>query len=240
MRSRGLFRAILAPLVVAGILSAQSPAKPILGTVTEFKVDSLEIGVKLDHGNHAFVKVGPETEVVRVAPGDLELRKAEPAKLTDIAYGDRVLVSYVAGMTEARRIVVIPAVDIAKRDEAERQDWRRRGVSGVVASKSGNEVILEVRSMQGVRTITVTMTEKTVYRRYAPDSVKFAEAKLSTIDEIRKGDQVQARGEKTEDGLRMTAEEAVSGTFLTRMGLITAVNANAREITIRDVATNSH
>src|SRR5919106_4592333 len=139
MKPRELCRALFALLAGTAILIAQVPTKPILGTVTEFKTDSLEIGVRLEHGKHAFVKVGPETEVVRVAPGDLELKKAEPVKLTDIAYGDRVLVSFVAGMTEARRIVVISATDIAKRDEAERQDWRRRGVSGLVASKNGNE-----------------------------------------------------------------------------------------------------
>jgi hypothetical protein len=237
MRPGELFRAITVLLTVTGILGAQTLPKPILGTVTEFKVDSLEFGVKPDHGDISFVRFGPETEVVRIAPSELDLAKAEPAKLTDIARGDRVLVSFVAGMTEARRIVVISANDLAKRDEAARQDWRERGVSGIVASKNGSEVTLEARSMQDVRTITVTITERTVYRRYAPDSVKFADAKLSTIDEIRKGDQLQARGAKSEDGLRMTAEEVVFGTFLTRMGSITAINPDTREITIQDVTT---
>lgn len=235
MRSGELSCAIGA-LIVASLMG-QVPPRSVVGTVTDFKVDSMELVVKPDRGEATFVRFGPETEVVRVAPGELDLAKAGPAKLTDISLGDRVLVSFVAGMTEARRVVVISAADIAKRDEAERLDWRKRGVSGVVVSKNGSEVILEARSTEGARMITVTMTERTVYRRYTPDSVKFADARPSTIDEILKGDQIQARGEKSADGLRLTAQEVVSGTFLTRMGPITAVNADAREITIRDVAT---
>src|SRR5688572_32820653 len=44
------------------------------------------------------------------------LTRGKPARLTDVAAGDRVLVSFVEGLPEARRIVLVSADDITKRD----------------------------------------------------------------------------------------------------------------------------
>ena len=52
------------------------------------------------------------------------------------------------------------------------------------------------------------------------------------------GDQVRARGVKSEDGLKVTAEDVVFGTFVTKAGTITAVNVETREITVKDLANN--
>jgi len=139
------------------------------------------------------------------------------------------------GVFEARRIVVMASSDIAKRNEADRLDWSRRGVLGLVASKKGSEIALRMRSLQGERIATVTVAESTQYRRYAPDSVKFAEAKSATLAEINVGDQLRARGQKSEDGLKVTADEVVFGTFVTKAGPITAVNVEAKEITVKDL-----
>ena len=117
-------------------------------------------------------------------------------------------------------------------------DWTRRGVSGMVAAKSGNEVTLKIRTLAGESQAVVTVTEKTSFKRYAPDSVKFADAKSSKLAEISVGDQVRARGVKSEDGLKVTAEDVVFGTFVTKAGTITAVNAETREITVKDLANN--
>ncbi|SPF36370.1 conserved hypothetical protein [Candidatus Sulfopaludibacter sp. SbA4] len=211
--------------------------KPVLGTVAAFKADTLEFAVKPDNGATVLVKVGPETEVVTIPPGESGLAKAKPAKVTDLALGDRVLVSFVDGMVEARRIVLISADDIARRDEAERLDWQQRGTSGVVASVNGAVVTIEQRTPQGVKTTAVTVTGKTRIRRYAPDSVKFTDAQPGALGEIAVGDQVQARGRKSDDGSRLAADEVVSGTFLTKVGTVTAVNPDSREIVIEDLRT---
>jgi hypothetical protein len=67
--------------------------------------------------------------------------------------------------------------------------------------------------------------------------VKFSDAIASSIGEIAAGDQVRARGLKSEDGSRVTAEEVVFGSFLTRLGPITAINREAGEIQIQEVTT---
>lgn len=230
-------RLAIACLVMVCALGAQTAPKTVLGTVTKFKVDSLEFGVKPDQGEALLVKVGPQTDVIAIPPGERDLGKATPARLTDIALGDRVMVSYVEGMSEARRIVLISADDIARRNEAERLDWQKRGISGIVAAKNAEEISIEMRSPGKVTTAMIVVSTKTRIRRYAPDSVKFTAALPSTLDEIAAGDQLQARGKKSEDGSKIAAEEIVFGTFLTKVGNVTAVNIEKREIRIDDLVT---
>src|SRR5260370_15581517 len=211
--------------------------KASVGTADGFKVESAEIRIKPDDGDAVSLKLTPATQVLRVAPGEKDLKKAEPIKIPDVASGDHVLVNLMPGAFEARRIVVMSSVDIAKKNEADSLDWNKRGVAGIVASKSGNEITLRKRSLQGEIKLTVAVSDSTQYRRYAPDSVKFADARKSGMAEISVGDQLRARGQKSEDGLKVTAEEVVFGTFVTKAGPITAVNVEAKEITVKDLAT---
>jgi hypothetical protein len=55
---------------------------PVLGTVTQFKIPTLEMGVRPDQGEPVFLKFGPETEALRVPPGDQNLEHAQPIAMT--------------------------------------------------------------------------------------------------------------------------------------------------------------
>src|SRR5579859_5370134 len=225
-------------LVILLLAMAQTaPPKFVVGTVAGFKVESAEIQVKPDNGDAVSVKITPDTQALRVPPGEKDLKKATPIKVTDVAAGDRVLLNLAVGVYEARRIVVMSSSDIAKKNEADSLDWVKRGLAGIVASKSGNEITLRKRSMQGEVKMTVTVNPGAQLRRYAPDSVRFADAKTSSVAEINVGDQLRARGQKSEDGLKVAADEIVFGTFVTKAGPITAVNVEAKEITVKDLST---
>lgn len=227
-------------VLLAGLAPAMAQTavpKFIVGSVDGFNAESAEIRVKPDAGEIVSLKVTSGTQVLRVAPGEKDLKKAEPIKITDVASGDHVLVNLMPAAFEARRIVVMSSADIAKKNEADSLDWNKRGVAGIVASKSGNEITLRKRSLQGEIKLTVAVSDSTQYRRYAPDSVKFADARKSGMAEISVGDQLRARGQKSEDGLNVTAEEVVFGTFVTKAGPITTVNVEAKEITVKDLAT---
>jgi hypothetical protein len=227
---------LLLLLALASPLCAQ---KSILGTLSEFHSHPVEFGLKPDSGAVVFFQVSPETQVVRIPAGEQNLAKAAPAAITDLAIGDRLLVTFVGGMAEARRIVRITPADIERRNEAERLDWQQRGISGVVSGKTPEAVALELRSPQGVQTVQVMIGSKTAIRRYAPDSVKFSDARPSTLDQIAVGDQLRTRGNKSEDGSRIAAEDIVFGTFLTIVGPITAVNRDNGEVEIRDLTTKA-
>jgi hypothetical protein len=205
-------------------------ALTLIGTISGFRAESGEIQVRPDQGEVVFIKVGPETVTQRVGPGETDLKKAASIPVTDLAIGDRVLVSFLPGLAEARRIVVMSASDIAKRQEAERQDWIRRGIFGMVSAVKGERITL--------RNSTVIVGPKTLFRRYAPDSVRFADALPSGLDEIRKGDQLRARGQKSPDGRSIAAEEVVFGTFITRTGSVQAVHRDAAELAVKDLETN--
>jgi hypothetical protein len=226
-----------AALICFATVAAAQTAKPILGTVTEFKANAFEMGVKSDAGETLFFPFGAETEVVQIPPGERDLGKAAPVAVTGILPGDRVMVSFADGMREARRIVLISSRDIATRNEAEKLDWKKRGISGIAVSQKGSEITLEIRTPQGAHHAIVSVTESTKVRRYAPDSVKFSDAIASTVAEIAAGDQVRARGLKSEGGSTVIAEELVFGTFLTRMGPITGIRRETGEIEIQEVAT---
>jgi hypothetical protein len=127
--------------------------------------------------------------------------------------------------------------ELGRRDAADREDWNRRGLSGVVAGKQGDAITLRARTLQGEIHETVLVSAQTKFRRYAPDSIKFADAKSSQLSEISEGDQLRARGEKSPDGLSLKAEEVVFGTFLTTAGSIVSVDVASRQITMNETGS---
>jgi hypothetical protein len=118
-------RTIVIAMAVVSALVAQTQ-KSIVGTVTEFKMSTLEFGLQQDQGALTYFKISPDTEVFQVAPGERDLSRAVKVRAINLSITDRVMVTFVAGMPEARRIVLISATDISKRNEAERLDWQTR------------------------------------------------------------------------------------------------------------------
>jgi hypothetical protein len=226
-------------ILMAGIALAQTPSPSrFVGTVTAIKIETAEIVVKPDNAAAVSAKLTSDTVVERVEPGAKDLKGAQAMQASDISVGDRVLVVLMPDAPVLRRIVDMSALDINKKNEADRLDWNKRGVSGVVAAKNGDEITLKMRSLQGEIRATVTVTDKTKYKRYTPDSVKFVDAKASKLDEINVGDQLRTRGQKSEDGLKVTAEDVVFGTFVTKAGTVTTVNPESKEIHVNEIGTN--
>lgn len=231
-------RALLT-LVLTSILAAQAPAnRTVMGSIVALRPDAAELEVKSDTGQAIIVKVSSLTVTQRISPGQTDLTKAATISPTDLVNGDRVLITLTPDGGEARRIIAIPANDLAKRDAADKADWQARGVSGIVTAVNGKEVTVEARSLGGATKYTVSAGDKTLVKRYAPNSVRFSDAKPSVMTEIRTGDQLRARGAKSDDGLKLAAEEIVFGTFISRAGTITAVNSESRQVTIKDLANN--
>jgi hypothetical protein len=231
---------IAAALFSMGITAlAQTPAPSrFVGTVTAIKIETAEIVVKPDNAPAVSTKLTSDTVVERVEPGVKDLKSAQPMQASDISVGDRVLVVLMPDVPVLRRIVDMSAVDINKKNEADRLDWTKRGISGVVAAKNGADITLKMRSLQGEMRATVTVTDKTKYKRYTPDSVKFVDAKISKLDEISVGDQLRTRGQKSEDGLKVTADDVVFGTFVTKAGTVTTVNPETKELRVNEIGTN--
>ncbi len=131
----------LAVLPAAGaMLMAQTPAAAPaaaarqLGTVTGVTGNSLTL--KTDAGQVVVVTVADGVRILQLAPGSTDLKTAQVIALTNIATGDRVLVSGKAGddagAFTASRVILMKSSDIAQKHEMEQSDWQKRGTGGIV------------------------------------------------------------------------------------------------------------
>jgi len=136
---------------------------------------------------------------------------------------------------------VMSKADLAKKQEQERAEWRRRGVSGIVASvnPSTQEITVSSRSLMGAaQAVIIPVTDKVMMRRYPPDTIpKYSDARPSKFEEVKVGDQLRALGDKTADGTHLTAEEVVFGTFKIAGGVVTAIDAATNQIKITELQT---
>lgn len=215
-----------------------APANPGPQRGTVKSVDGDVLTVATDGGATVKITVPSGTKVQQLAPGSTDLKTATPSQLSDVAPGDRVLAAVRAGDSPdsytARVVVLMKSTAIAQKNAEDQADWRRNGIGGIVSSVDPNGTILVA---VGSKKVSVTTGPKTEFRRFAGDSVAYKDAKPGSLAQIRPGDQIQARGTKSEDGSSVQATEVVSGSFKNLSGLIATVNPAADKITLKDLAT---
>lgn len=212
----------------------------VIGEVKAIDVATKQLIVKTDAGALVTATLNDATQYMRVAPGETNLTNATKITFADVAEGDRVMamgkVSDDKKTVPTRAVIVMTKADIAKKHESERAEWRRRGILGVISAvnPTTHEITISSRSMAGMQSVIIPVTEKVEMRRYAPDSIKFGDAKTSTFAELQVGDQLRALGERAPDGTRFTAEKVVTGAFRTVVGTVSGVDAATGEIKITD------
>ena len=231
-------------LVLQGTTQANDPgilAKGAIGEVKAIDSTTKQITLKTDAGSIVVVTYSDKTTYKRLAPGETSLTNATDITLADVAEGDRI---YARGnvaedkkSVPATMVILMTKGDIAKKQEAERLEWRRRGILGVITAikPDAHEIVIANRTLAGTQSVTLPVSDKTEMRRYAPDSIKFSDAKPSTFSDIKVGDQIRALGDRGEDPLRFTPQKIVTGSFRTVGGVVTAVNAETGEIKINEL-----
>jgi hypothetical protein len=178
--------------------------------------------------------------IVRIAPGEKDLKNATPIQLQDLQVGDRVLVAGKSSgdTVSASSVVVMKRSDLQARDQQNLQDWQKRGVDGLVKTVDPSAQTIAI-SARG-KSLSIHASSATVIRRYPPDSVKFEDAKPSTLPQIQTGDQLRARGERGADGIDFMAEEIVFGTFRNFAGTIVTVDASSSQLTVHDLMSKKN
>jgi hypothetical protein len=225
----------------------------VIGDVTGIDQSAMSLTLKVEGAPGAVTAVLGAKTIYYRAKSDILTRAAtatispadmEKTTLSEVGEGDRVVVLGKVAEDQrsvpARILIVATKADLAQKQERDREEWRRRGLVGVVSALNPEtkEITLQLRSFAGQQTITVAAGgEKIKFRRYAPDSVRFNDARPSSLGEIKVGDQLRAKGDRTGDGTRFTAEEIVTGTFRSIRGTIESVNAQANEIKVKDMVT---
>jgi co-chaperonin GroES (HSP10) len=218
-------------------------ANRALGEVKVIDAGAKQLIIKTDAGSLVTVVLSDATSFMRVAPGQTTLTNATKITFVDVAEGDRVMamgkVSDDRKLVPARTLIVMTKADLAKKQEADRAEWKRRGILGIITAlkPETKEITISSRTMAGPQSITIPVSEKVELRRYAPDSIKFADAQTAKFDELKVGDQLRALGERDPAGTMFTAEKVVTGSFKTVAGVITAVDPATGELKINDMQT---
>jgi len=216
-----------------------NPATRPVGTIKT--IMGKTIVLTTDAKAEVTVQVQDDARLVRIAPGEKDLKNAEPLQLQDLQVGDRILVR--GKMADDGKTVVAASViamkqtDIALKQSHERDEWQKHGVGGLVSTidAAGGTIKISTNALGVAKDVTVQISKQTVLRRYAPNSVKFDDAKPSPIEQIKVGDQLRARGTRSADGTELAADEVVSGTFRNIAGMINAIDASAGTITVMDL-----
>jgi hypothetical protein len=232
------------PISASACAQTATPAKtpPAVGTIKS--ISGTTIVLATDAGSEVKILLPAEVKYLRVPPGSKDLKEAVPIQLSDLQEGDRVLVRAKPGddgtSLVASTVIAMKKADISAKQTHEREDWQRRGIGGLVKSTDPSAGIITIgtTTAAGTKDVEVHVSNATVLRRYAPNSVKFDDAKPSSLAEIRPGDQLRARGTKSEDGSNFTAEEIVTGAFRNIAGTVEAVDAGAGTLTVKDLASN--
>ena len=222
--------------------STQTPAaaRPV-GTVKSISGNTLILTT--DAGGDVTVLVQDATKLVRIAPGQKDLKDATPIQLADVQPGDRILVRGKLAddgkSVVAASVIAMKKVDIAEKQSREREEWQRHGFGGLVNGVDAVDSTISVAlpSQSEKKSVAIHLSKETILRRYASDSVKFDDAKPAPLDQIKPGDQLRARGTRSADGAEFTADEIVSGTFRNIAGTISALDASAGTITVQDLVS---
>jgi len=243
-----LIFAMLSLAVIAAAQPAPDPAikaTQVYGKVSAINASTAQFNVTTAAGNVVQVSVSEKTTYERMPPGETDRTKAVATSFQEIAVGDGLVArGFVAAdkkSVPAQQIIVVSQSDIAKKQDKDRAEWRRRGVSGIVSSvnPSTQEITVNSRTLMGQpQSVIIPISSKVVLRRYPPGTVpKYSEAKPSKFEEVKVGDQLRALGDKTADGSHLTPEEVVFGTFKIAGGTITEIDAANNQIKINDLQT---
>lgn len=236
----GLALSVAAPAATQAQSSGQSAVVRPLGTIKT--ISGNDITLTTDAKTDINVTVKDGARIVQVEPGQKDLKGATPVKLQDLQPGDRVLVfgtnASDGKSVLASAVILMKKTAISQMQEREQQEWQR-GVGGLVKfdDPAAQTVTISTGAGPTAKTVTIHVSSQTVLRRYAPGSVNFEDAKPAPFDQIKPGDQLRARGERSADGTEFTAQEVVSGSFRNIAGRVTSVDASANQVTVMDLLT---
>src|ERR1700738_929856 len=219
----------------------QAAATRTVGTVKA--ISGKSITLTTDAGSDISVLLQDDARLLRVEPGQKDLKDAAPFSLQDLQPGDRVLVR--GKMADdgksllAASLIAMKKMDITQKQAREREEWQRHGVGGLVSAvdSSSGTIAITTTALGASKSIAIHVSKDTELRRYAANSVKFDDAKSAPIGEIKAGDQLRARGSRSPDGSEVTADEVVSGSFRNIAGTIASIDSSVGTITVMDLAT---
>jgi len=227
--------------------AAQTPAPKvdrIIGDITKVDAGAKQFEIKPAAGAEITATVSERTIYLRISPGETDIKKAARIKFDDVAVGDRA--RFRGHLSEdqksmvALEVLIMSQAEIAQKQQHDRDEWKRRSVSGPVTAVNpdGKEITITTRTREGSTPLVIEAGDHVEFLRYAPDSIRFSDAKPSSFAEVKVGDQVRVLGEKNAEGTRIKAEAMISGSFRNIAGVIKSIDASTNEITMTDLVAH--
>jgi hypothetical protein len=245
MRRQTIQAAMSALLLLTA--AAQTPAPKVdrvIGDITKVDSGAKQLAIKSAAGAEITASVSDRTVYLRIAPGETDIKKAARIALDNVTVGDRARLrghlSEDQKSMVALEVLIMSKAEIAQKQQHERDEWKRRSVAGPVTAVNPDtkEFTITTRTREGSTPLVIEAGNHVDFLRYAPDSVRFNDAKPSSFADVKVGDQVRVLGEKNAEGTRIKAEAMISGSFRTIAGVIKSIDTSTNEIMLTDLVAH--
>ena len=157
-----------------------------VGVIKSIQADSITVAAE-SGGGDIIAKLTGSTKILRVPPGEKDLKNATALEAQDLQPGDRVLVRgpAVTGgdghaiVITALAVIVVKQSDVAVKQQHDLDDWQKRGVDGIVTKVDAatGTITISHGGTGANQTIAVHIGKDTILRRYPPGSAKYEDAK---------------------------------------------------------------
>src|ERR1035437_4329602 len=141
--------------------SAGAQVAKAVGVIKSIQADSITVAAEAagDGNGDIIAKLTGSTRILRVPPGEKDLKNATALQVQDLQPGDRVLVRGQAATggdghtivitALAVAVIVVKQADVAVKQQHDLDDWQKRGVDGIVTKVDRSaEHTSEIQSRQ--------------------------------------------------------------------------------------------
>jgi Cu/Ag efflux protein CusF len=217
-------------LLTFGRAGAQTQPR-LVGDITAVDAAAHTVTVHADTGETVTLTTTEQTTYTRMPPNVTDLKQGQRVTFAEVRAGDRLLAPGVtaAGGTAARLILM------TRPGGAGGQNAGRRLQGRVVSVDAAKKlIVVQTRGGRdgGQESATVDASAARVMR-YAPDSMRPADAVAGSLADVRAGENIRATGERTADGSTFKAEEVLTGSFARFAGTVASVDAQRGELVVK-------
>lgn len=221
----------LLALATAGAQTQQAPAAKqfLAGEVTAVDAAAHTVTVRADKGETVTLSTTEQTTYTRLPPGVTDLKQGARVTFAEVRVGDRVVAPGVttAGGSASRLILTARA--------AGGPGGNGRRLNGRVVSVDAAKklIVVQARGREGQEAVTVDASAAARVLRYAPDSMRPADAVAGSLADVRAGENIRATGERSADGTTFKAEEVLTGSFARFVGTVASADAQRGELVVK-------
>ena len=240
MRNK-FFIILFLALFLENYLIAQAQTEPaftnFFGKISAINADSGEITIVTAENTSFVVNAKNVSDLKQVPAGETRLQNSTAITFSQISVDDKALIRgklLDKNNISAKQIVVIKKTDLEKKYLQEREDWKQRGVTGIVVNTDSLKRKISVQIKGQTQLLDIMFPGSLVIQRYKTNAVNMKDFSPITFEEVKEGDQIRLLGNKSADGLHLDAEKVFVGVFSTQAGKVVSIDPQNNELKIVD------